>query len=471
MGAILRAAAASVGTASAMAASGAFLRWEGTMTAQVSKGLSKISMTCTMPCLLFASAIGCRGVAVVEECPPLRDMLEWPLLVLPFLYVFVGLVVGSAAARVGRMRPEFRRAATASVAFGNSTGLPITLLGVINSQAGVAPMFGRDTGLNLTYLATYLLIYPVLQWSVGGSLLQRRGGAPGGEVDEPRRTGRALSLADAAAGEQPDEGAPPPPRPMLRLQRSLSRASLSLGGELRRSAHLLSQPEPPIASLHTSPAEAARERSRRFSIGPRRCWSSSDVGEDAERAAAAWAAAAAASAAQPPLDAPSPLQTLSTALQRVLPPPVLGALAGMCVALTAGGGAYSPRAWLLAECPGEAECDAPLEWLFAAVDGVGRAAVPLNMMILGNRLAQGMAATDVSWRALGTLTAAKMVVMPAFGAATGIALRSSGLVRHPAALLVAMIVTCTPTANNVMVRLSRTEGRADAPPLLSALFA
>ena len=36
----------------------------------------------------------------------------------------------------------------------------------------------------------------------------------------------------------------------------------------------------------------------------------------------------------------------------------------------------------------QAECDAPLEWLFAAVDGVGRAAVPLNMMILGNRLAQ-----------------------------------------------------------------------------------
>ncbi|EOD08016.1 hypothetical protein EMIHUDRAFT_218075 [Emiliania huxleyi CCMP1516] len=62
-----------------------------------------------------------------------------------------------------------------------------------------------------------------------------------------------------------------------------------------------------------------------------------------------------------------------------------------------------------------------------------------------------MAATDVSWRALGTLTAAKMVVMPAFGAATGIALRSSGLVRQPAAVLVAMIVTCTPTANNVMV--------------------
>jgi len=339
--AILRAAAASVGTASAMAASGAFLRWEGTMTAQVSKGLSKISMTCTMPCLLFASAIGCRGVVAGEECTRLRDMLEWPLLVLPFLYVFVGLVVGSAAARVGGTRPEFRRAATASVAFGNSTGLPITLLGVINSQAGVAPMFGRDTGLNLTYLATYLLIYPVLQWSVGGCLLQRRGGAPGGEVDEPRRTGRALSLADAAAGEQPGEGAPPPPRPMLRLQRSLSRASLSLGGELRRSVHLLSQPEPPIASLHTS-------------IGPRR-WSSSDVGEDAERAAAVWAAAAAAaSAAQPPLDAPSPLQTLSTALQRVLPPPVLGALAGMCVALTAGGGAYSPRAWLLAECPGEA---------------------------------------------------------------------------------------------------------------------
>ena len=58
----------------------------------------------------------------------------------------------------------------------------------------------------------------------------RGGGAPGGEVDEPRRTGRALSLADGAAGEQPGEGAPPPPRPMLRLQRSLSRASLTLEG-------------------------------------------------------------------------------------------------------------------------------------------------------------------------------------------------------------------------------------------------
>lgn len=56
-----------------------------------------------------------------------------------------------------------------SCAFGNSTGLVITLLTVIHDQFGAQTELGSVD--STAFLSIYLLLYPVLQWGVGGWLM------------------------------------------------------------------------------------------------------------------------------------------------------------------------------------------------------------------------------------------------------------------------------------------------------------
>lgn len=68
----------------------------------------------------------------------------------------------------GTPKHQFR-SVLAACGFGNSTGLPITLLIVIHSNFPVTSDLGRiDPTL---FLSVFLLLYPVLQWGLGGWLL------------------------------------------------------------------------------------------------------------------------------------------------------------------------------------------------------------------------------------------------------------------------------------------------------------
>eukprot|EP00439_Symbiodinium_sp_Y106_P005945 s2744_g1.t1 len=129
------------------------------------------------------------------------------------------------------------------------------------------------------------------------------------------------------------------------------------------------------------------------------------------------------------------------ALEHALVPPVLAALAGLLVAL-------SPCRGILVDLAGQAN-DAPLEWLYDGIYKLGDAAVPLNLLILGSSLSQGADFEALPLRVGMAITVCKMVVMPLL-----MSLIVYGLIRlvdgkDPAMWLVALIVTCTPTANNV----------------------
>ena len=80
-----------------------------------------------------------------------------------------GFVVGYGAAVVsGTPRSQFR-SVLAACGFGNSTGLPITLLTVVHANFPETSDLGHiDPTL---FLSVYLLLYPVLQWGIGGWLL------------------------------------------------------------------------------------------------------------------------------------------------------------------------------------------------------------------------------------------------------------------------------------------------------------
>jgi len=69
----------------------------------------------------------------------------------------------------------------ASVAFGNSTGLPITLLTVIHNTFGNKADSKLGTIDPNLFLSVYLVMYPVLQWGIGGFLL-----APPSEDDKKK---------------------------------------------------------------------------------------------------------------------------------------------------------------------------------------------------------------------------------------------------------------------------------------------
>lgn len=373
---VLLASLRAVGSAMTLACAGAYLHRLGIMTAQVSKGLSRVSMTLTIPLLLLTSAIDCAQ-NTGKSCPSMASHLEqaWVLLLLPLVNVSCGLALGWCSSRF--VAPEFRRSAIAAVCFGNSTGLPITLLTCIAAQ------FGPDTDLGnydpIVFLSVYLAVYPVLQWSIGTALLQ--------PVEPP--TEPLMQPLRGGEGEAANGGAAP-----------------ATEGALFVSSNLAGMAELPIEDLVTAspPAAAAGKASWR------------------------------------------------TALARMLPPPALGAIAGMAIALLPG------VRNVLVDID-DMDDDAPLEWLFNALLQIGRAAVPLNMMLLGNRLGKSAEAglfrsPAAPWSEQVAVLVGKMVGMPLVGLGSALALNASGVLKEgpdDAILLVLMVVTVGPTANNISV--------------------
>eukprot|EP00929_Paragymnodinium_shiwhaense_P000541 TRINITY_DN100787_c0_g1_i1.p1 TRINITY_DN100787_c0_g1~~TRINITY_DN100787_c0_g1_i1.p1 ORF type:complete len:489 (-),score=85.14 TRINITY_DN100787_c0_g1_i1:55-1521(-) len=402
-----------VATMGVMAAGGVYMNKKGVMTPQVSKGLSEISMSLTIPCLLFTTAIDCKQNWSHDACPRLADSLRsgWPMLLLPLLYVGSGLIVGWIAAYVGGAEANFRRSAMAAVTFGNSTGLPLTLLAVVHAQ------FSKKTDLGsvnpLLFLSVYLVLYPVLQWSVGAQLLRpkKKEEVIGSLLLEEEKQIQLLAPEGFVVVRSKD--APAETTPM----------ELPVGGPAFSSAAENGGLTTPLQSDSC----ATQQR--------------------AEQAEAAAAAASFAARPTSPVQRASKRRRVLTGLKRVFPPPVMGALLGMVVALN------DPVRNLFVDLT-DRTGDAWLAWVFNGMQKLGAAAVPINMLILGNSLAKGAKKSPVSMRTAAAVAFAKMVVMPAIGLSVTLLSQAYFPVPQPiddAFYLVAMIVSATPTANNIMV--------------------
>jgi len=143
--------------------------------------MALLSQQVTIPAFLFAKIIYCpnRDTEAVQPidnengviCPTVASRISdlWMLVVWPFYVVAVGLLVGYFAAKVSGCPARQVTSCLAACAFGNSTGLPITLLSVIHKQFRSSTELGRIDPT--AFLSVYLLLYPVLQWGAGGWLL------------------------------------------------------------------------------------------------------------------------------------------------------------------------------------------------------------------------------------------------------------------------------------------------------------
>ena len=413
--AALLASLRAVATTFTLASGGCVLRARGVMTNEVSKGLSKISMTLTIPALLFTTAINCEQDWSHVKCPSLMSSLKkgWPLLLLPAVYVSVGCAVGAAAAKLGGATEGFRRIAIAAVAFGNSTGLPMTLLTAVATQASLSKKDDDDEGPPLgktnilLYLSVYLLTYPIFQWTIGSYLM-----SGDDEILSPLR------------GENDEEMR----RKYFFQEESSPSSSANTTTRVVSSSSLADDDmEEPLVLAPFEEEETQEKQSFLF---------------------------------LPPSLSRASCFPLSS---RLLPPPVIAAILGMGVAVC-----LPVRAFLVDL--EDRDDDAPLEWFFDGLQTIGRAAVPLNMFVLGNSLSKGwkrQGKSQVPRRARYAVAFAKLVIMPSIGALIGLFLRT--FIAEPAPLLVAMVVSCTPTANNLMV-MAELKADANKDALAATIF-
>ena len=117
--------------------------------------MALLSQQVTIPAFLFAKIIYCpnRDTEAVQPidnengviCPTVASRISdlWMLVVWPFYVVAVGLLVGYFAAKVSGCPARQVTSCLAACAFGNSTGLPITLLSVIHKQFRSSTELGR----------------------------------------------------------------------------------------------------------------------------------------------------------------------------------------------------------------------------------------------------------------------------------------------------------------------------------------
>jgi len=175
-----------VGTAATMMGAGFYLHRQNYVTPQGKTMLALIAQQVTIPAFLFAKIIYCPtdrggggggagggggGNAPEVVCPSVADRIGdlWMLCLWPFYVVASGLLVGYVAAKISDTPPMQARSCLAACAFPNSTGLVITLLSVIHKQFSSSAELGKVDPT--AFLSVYLLLYPVLQWGIGGWLL------------------------------------------------------------------------------------------------------------------------------------------------------------------------------------------------------------------------------------------------------------------------------------------------------------
>ncbi|CAE7806503.1 PILS2 [Symbiodinium sp. CCMP2456] len=137
-------------------------------------------------------------------------------------------------------------------------------------------------------------------------------------------------------------------------------------------------------------------------------------------------------------------------LEQALVPPVIAALLGLVI------GVSPVRAWMV-----------DVTWLYDGIYKLGDAAVPLNLLVLGSALSKGANFEALPIRVGVAIVLCKLVLMPLC-----MSLIVYGLIRigpKDASLwLVALIVSCTPTANNVAVMAESGGQNKDA--MSTAIF-
>ena len=471
----------SVGTACTLAGVGVYLHRRNFILGDGKRTLALISQQVTIPLLFFTKFINCNQDWSTDPCPDVTQSLKdvWMLLIWPLYVVGVGFSVGYVMARISKTPKHQIRAVLAACGFGNSTGLPITLLTVVHSNFPSTSDLGRvDPCL---FLSVYLLLYPVLQWGVGGWLLApsekekkaspttkthlRKSSGLAHNVLNQRKdslynfTHRGIGETDASMYMSVQENlsqyggfqythVQPTPEQSETTTSSSSNIGLDLeetassGTPMTETTSLLRKMS---ADISTNSIEECGERNELSYVDvPEENFENDDESSEEEE------------------EQETLMETIHKVVVKCLQPPVVGALLGLFVASL-------PKLRGLFVDLVDRDGNAPLEWFFDGIYHVGQAAVPINMIILGCNLnASYQSNTKItsdgeekkkvelfSPKTTAAVVLGKMVIMPTIGFLSVWLFRtyfwSIPEYIDGSFYLVVLIVFLTPTANNVMV--------------------
>jgi len=412
-----------IGTSGCLAVAGAVAARRGLITDTGRKSMAELSMNLLMPLLLFTSTLDVRPGATYV---PLSELIQqsYVLLIMPLLVVSSGMALGKLVAVVTPCPQDFNKACVGAVAFANSTGMSITLLQVISPTLLSQGVVTVDP---LKYLPVYLLLYPILQWTIGSYLFGLLGapetkedaemGIP--ETNGPRvasitrrRSNRSLPELDFASDPDfyPLDGAP-----------------WRTSEEVQAAGAAQREEESDGSPLSTSEEESDEVRAIQTVV--------SVVTKSTMRA----------------MKAASRFSCVKAALKFIrngLVPPVIGCLCGLVASL------ILPLHCLFVDeisLKTSGVNAAPLAFAFTAMRTIGQASVPMNMLVLGSNLSKGC-----DFKAIPISTNLGILFMKNLGQPALMALMIfvlSRLLKCPdvGLWLVAMILSCTPTANNIMV--------------------
>jgi predicted permease len=485
----------SLGEVVTLVAAGIYLTRKGLLDAGARAKLSQISANLAVPCLLFTS------LAADVDLEVLTQQGGWVIALLPFIYVPLGLLVGRITVWAARPADDFRSGAIAAIAFGNSTGLPIVLLSVIEKQIPTP----QGSATPISFLSLYLICYPCLQWSLGYWLLKPRQG-PSVTTSKDSLVAKFLAPAvtNASSVEKaiawwqatytyhsPDEmlafadancvfscpsfpgvdkigeyakimvkslGAFPDMRGVLEEVRSVSDAAGFETVTLKYSFH---------GTFSGASLEGLHPNGNSFSVdgafailfdtdgricNVKKTYDRSELFAQLQNNPAPFADIILnmpltdnSGGIEPSkgLNRDPGRKWVAALLRQLFPPPVLGAILGVVFGLVP-----SLQASLVPE-------STTFGWAYSALWKIGQAAIPINMLILGSTLSRGPSWDAVTKQVAVAMAFAKLVVMPALGLCAVILLRRvtafADMSVPDAAWLSALVVLATPTANNLNV--------------------
>uniref|UniRef100_A0A7S2JEN8 Auxin efflux carrier n=1 Tax=Zooxanthella nutricula TaxID=1333877 RepID=A0A7S2JEN8_9DINO len=527
--ALLVATLTALATAAVMALAGVAATRRGMITDGGRRCLAELTLNIFVPALLFTSVVRCPAE---EACAPIGEMIgeAWFLLPFPLVVVGFGIILGRLVCWGTGCPASFRRGCVGAVAFANSTGMPITLLGVLGPVLREAGVLQTDP---LRFQPVYLILYPVLQWSFGSYLFGLSGAS--------RTPSQAPSAAPAAIAERPEDAPAAAPAALAEASASESAAAATTQGvdleeasfgpaaprELARAAM---RPQPSLKDRTASmPANFFRRSSTMFPSLPSAFFQDmasqacslihpadldlatepdmapldvartlkSDASPlkgataDLEQCCSGGASAVPVACAHANPSArsseasigssesgrasvspsPSHCWTLMTRflaaarrlVKQAIVPPVVGAVLGVAVA------AWPPLRALFVDIDAAGKRP-PLEFAFLAMSAIGRASVPINMLVLGSNLSKGANLRAIPGRTNLGIIATKQLVMPAITLVL-IHLLSYAvpMAEDPSIALVMIIMSCTPTSNNLMIMVELSGQNKEA--MTACIFA
>jgi predicted permease len=454
-----------------LAAAGFYLGKRGLMTKEGSKLISAVSMRVAIPCLMFSSVLPSVDAALVAAV--------WPMLFLPAVFVGTGALLGRLVVLICRPPAEFEAGTIAAVALGNSTGLPIVLLTVIRNQLGYLMGKPNET-INgktvhhatnpIAFLGVYLLTYPIIQWLAGGLLL----------MPKPKHDGTLEAPPESPAASAGVQSVSPGG---LQTQSSWCRAQTS-------ATNLEGEVEGEVGDRDAFERTASVRQSRGSAllhtemVGCASSCRGATMSVDGVTACLPGPASSATRRGASPLtrmltcvaDSNRRQRLLEFVTGRILVPPVCGVLCGLFCSVVPPfyfllcGGRMFERLPADVACPAPG---APLAFLTSGIHAIGQAAVPLNLLLLGNSLSKGPDWEALPLRCNVGIVVAKMVVMPMFGLGFCLLLDRTigdeGLgwiqLDDPydfVFFLAAAAVTATPTANTLVLMTELAGGNKAA---------